>query len=124
MTARPDKFDFSWTQANLPAILFLCLAATGGAVWNLARPAVAMTDRIPVDPVRVAAAGQKVNPNTASSASLQRLPGIGPTRAQAIVDYRSARPAPAFRRESDLQAVRGIGPGIVRQISPFLTFDD
>lgn len=124
MNVHPDKYDLFWTDKNKPAVLVLCAAATAICLWNLSSSACVMTDRIPVDPVRVADASQKVNPNTASSASLQRLPGIGPTRAQAIIDYRSSRPAPAFRSDSDFQAIHGFGKGVIRQMSPFLTFDN
>jgi competence protein ComEA len=45
--------------------------------------------------------------NTATVADLDLLPGIGPTTAQAIVDYRAEHGA--FRTVDDLLDVRGIG---------------
>jgi competence protein ComEA len=49
-----------------------------------------------------------VDLNTADVAELERLPGIGPSTAQAIVDHRDANGP--FRSVDDLLDVRGIGP--------------
>jgi competence protein ComEA len=48
----------------------------------------------------------RVNINEAGPDELVRLPGIGPTRAQAIVAEREKR---RFRRIEDIIRVRGIG---------------
>lgn len=70
-----------------------------------------------------------VNPNTASVASLLRLSGIGPIRAQAIVVYREAfaldhpgqRP---FTAINDMTRIKGLGPRTVSALSPWLVFDE
>lgn len=69
----------------------------------------------------------RVNPNTASVASLARLPGIGLARASAIVAYRTQFRAEtgretAFQRPDDLQRIRGIGPKTVQEIATWLDF--
>ena len=69
---------------------------------------------------RADAARQRIDPNTATVASLRRLPGIGPAKASAIVAYRGAHPAP-FRTAEDLTHVSGIGPGTVARIAKYLT---
>jgi competence protein ComEA len=57
---------------------------------------------------------QQVNINTADAATLDRLlDGVGPTKAQAIVDYRKANGA--FRSPADLAKVKGIGPATVKR---------
>lgn len=50
----------------------------------------------------------QVNINTASKDELDGLKGIGPTKAQAIVDYRTKNGP--FNSVDDLQKVPGIGP--------------
>jgi competence protein ComEA len=70
----------------------------------------------------------RVNPNDAPVASLVRLPGIGLTRARAIVTLREhlqeqGTGGPAFHRAEDLQQVKGIGPATVEGIRPWLRFD-
>ena len=48
-----------------------------------------------------------VNVNTANAEELETLTGIGPSLAQAIVDYRAGHGA--FRSAEDLLLVKGIG---------------
>ena len=55
-----------------------------------------------------------VNINTATEAELQTLKGIGPTRAKAIVDYRTKHGP--FKTVDDLEKVPGIGPATMKQI--------
>ena len=50
-----------------------------------------------------------VNINTATKEQLDALPGIGPVKAQAIVDYRNANGP--FRSPEDVMKVRGIKEG-------------
>jgi competence protein ComEA len=59
-----------------------------------------------------------VNINLASADELQLLPGIGPAKAQRVIDYRQAHP---FRTIEELARVKGIGPKTVRKLRPYLT---
>ena len=63
-----------------------------------------------------------VNINTADAATLDTLPGIGPTKAAAIVDYRTENGP--FAATADIQKVSGIGPSTFAQIEPFITVGD
>ena len=47
-----------------------------------------------------------INLNTATAAELQRLPGIGPTLAKRIVEFREKRHG--FKRVEELLAIPGI----------------
>ncbi|MFK7985393.1 MAG: ComEA family DNA-binding protein [Sandaracinaceae bacterium] len=61
-----------------------------------------------------------INIQTASAEQLQMLPGIGPSRADAIVAQRERR---AFRRIEDLMRVRGVGRATFRRLRGMLTVD-
>jgi competence ComEA-like helix-hairpin-helix protein len=54
-----------------------------------------------------------VNLNTADVRSIQRIKGIGPTKAQAIVNYRENKPSKSITSYSELETAPGIGPGTV-----------
>ena len=60
----------------------------------------------------------RIDPNAAGRAEWDRLPGIGPVTAIAIVEHRGARGP--FGGPEDLLAVRGIGPRTLEKLEPFL----
>jgi competence ComEA-like helix-hairpin-helix protein len=64
-------------------------------------------------------AAHTVNVNTASEQALTALPGIGPAKARAIVQWRSAHGP--FRAVGDLARVPGIGPGILARMAQSVT---
>ena len=61
-----------------------------------------------------------VDVNAATEAELTSLPGIGPAKAAAIVQHRTAHGP--FKTLSDLDAVSGIGPATLANITPMVTF--
>jgi competence protein ComEA len=67
-----------------------------------------------------APAGARVNLNSASADELARLPGVGPAKARAIVDYRSEEP---FRKPEDLRKVKGIGDKLYERLKDQITVD-
>jgi competence protein ComEA len=66
------------------------------------------------------APGEKIDPNRASEVELDRLPGIGPVTARAIVAAREE--GVVFARPEDLLAVRGIGTATLERIRASLDF--
>jgi len=60
-----------------------------------------------------------VNLNTASKDELVALPGIGPAKAQAIIDYRKAHGA--FKSVEELKDVKGIGAKRYEKLKPEIT---
>ena len=59
-------------------------------------------------------AAAAVNINTATVEQLETLPGIGPAKAKAIVDYRKQNGN--FKKTEDLKNVKGIGEGIYGKV--------
>jgi competence ComEA-like helix-hairpin-helix protein len=60
-----------------------------------------------------------VNLNTASSAELQQVPGIGPVTAEKILQARKSYGK--FKSVNDLEAIRGIGPTRLDKMRKYLT---
>ena len=65
---------------------------------------------------------QKIDLNRAEAWLLQALPGIGETRAQAIIDYRNQNGT--FRNIKELLKVKGIGVTTYEQIKHLVTVAD
>ena len=63
--------------------------------------------------------GKKVNINTASIEELDQLPGIGPSIAQRIVDYRTEHGK--FKTIEEIQDVKGIGDAKYDEIKDNIT---
>ena len=59
-----------------------------------------------------------ININTATKDELVALPGIGPAKAQAIVDYRKAHGP--FKTVEELKEVKGIGAKRFEKLKPDL----
>ena len=114
---RPDA---DRTRVNLAQLL-----ADGQRVWV---PAIGEEEPPVVAPVggapgsegtADAAVGSPIDVNRADAAELERLPGVGPTIAAAIVGHRE-RDGP-FGTIDDLLEVPGIGPARLAQLAPMVT---
>jgi competence ComEA-like helix-hairpin-helix protein len=67
----------------------------------------------------------RLDPNTASFSSLTRLPGIGPSLANAIMEYREGYgETMAFERGADLLNVKGIGEKKLAAMEEYLCFTE
>lgn len=67
------------------------------------------------------ATSTRLNINIATLEELLTLPGIGETRARAILAYRQEHGP--FARIEDLQNVSGIGPSTVERLAPYITVE-
>lgn len=65
--------------------------------------------------------GERISINTADVYELDRLPGIGPTKAQAIVDYRTEHGP--FQSTEQLLDVSGIGEATLEGLLDYITLD-
>ena len=62
--------------------------------------------------------GRVIDPNRASQADLETLPGIGPVLAQRIIDYRRAHGP--YKKIADLRKVSGIGRKKLEKMKPYV----
>ena len=84
-------------------------SATTSHAESAARPVTAETPQSKAQSV--------VNINDATAEQLERLPGIGPSRAQAIVNFRKTHP---FKRIEDLQRIKGLGKKTWNRLRPLI----
>lgn len=105
----------------IPALCVIVLlgVAVGGYRW-------ATTERLGGGAGEVAAGAFRPDPNTATAEELEVVPGIGRTRAQALVAYRERRRGEGvvvvFAGPDDLRKVRGFGPATADRAGEFLSF--
>jgi len=62
---------------------------------------------------------QPIDLNAATVKELEELPGIGPTTAKAIVEFRTK--SGRFRRVNDLLVIRGISEAKLAKIRPYVS---
>ncbi|WP_428389163.1 ComEA family DNA-binding protein [Mucisphaera sp.] len=100
---------------RLPLILLLLTANLAIALhWHHHPQPLATLDPIP--------AGLRLNPNTATHADLQLLPGVGPTLATYITNHRQQHGP--FTHLTQLDNVPRIGPKTLQNLTPWLTLKD
>jgi len=91
------------TTRLTPLFLFLALLVRGGTAHAESGPPPATVDL-----------------NQASGEQLQTVPGIGPSKAAKILEYRQKRP---FRTVEELVRVKGFGRKTLVRLRPFLSVD-
>ena len=109
----PSPDDFSWKESGAP---------DAGPARSLSATRRQVADGVDREELAALPLGpnEQIDPNAAGVAELRRLPGVGPSRAQAIVRERAA--GGPFRGPADLARVPGIGPRTVEALTPHLAF--
>jgi comEA protein len=118
-------FSIAQAQQSIVANPWSSAPARYGSYSNSA-------DRVQTQPVTSAATQTKtirttnkeassgsVNINSASETELVALPGIGPSKAKAILAYRQQQGG--FKSIDDLQQVKGIGPATLEKLRAHVT---
>lgn len=107
---------------RLRSLKRLCAPALACAIWlchcNLPRHSAAQAADLTAIETDSDSPGV-VNLNTATAEELERLPGIGPARARAILALRAS--LTRFLRLEQLLRVKGIGRATFRKLRPMLT---
>jgi len=101
------------TRAFAGLLFIACLVTVLAAAANPA----ALFNQAEAEPRRT---GMKVNMNQDDRATLTLLPGVGPGIAEHIVTTREG--GAVFHNAQDLQAVKRIGPKLVRRIAPWANY--
>jgi competence protein ComEA len=114
-----------WT---LTIIFLIAVIVTGGIVaWQRYSPPHPIEISLPPTPepggeVNPAEQPQKIDINRAEAWLLDALPGIGPSKAQAIIAYRQQNGG--FGHIIEITEVEGIGPAIYEDIKDLITVGD
>lgn len=109
------------TMANLRPLVEVGAAPAGGGGATKSAPPPAESEAPPATAGSAGAAG-RININTATVAELQKLPGIGPSKAANILADREQRGL--FSSCSDIGRVSGIGPATVSAVADLCTTGD
>ena len=64
--------------------------------------------------------GERIDVNHAPADELRRLPGVGPSLAEALIEERQRAP---FRDAADLERVGGVGEVTARRLAPHIRFE-
>lgn len=87
-----------------------------------AAPAPSQASEAPGTPDAPRLLVRRVNINTATSAELELLPGVGPAMAARIIEHR--RTKGPFRGRADFDSVRGIGEKTLERLLPLIEFGE
>lgn len=119
-TPPPQPVVFVPQQVEAPA--GSPVTQTPTATTAHAQPPTATAERSPgAAPEPDLKAGMTIDVNTATAAQLELLPGIGPSRAAAIIESRQS--IGPFRTVEDLARVHGIGPATVEGVRPYVRIE-
>jgi len=121
-----------FTRRERTAILILCIAAligTGIRLYlnkyhseeeiRIIKGAVEVPEGVKAGSTTSEELSLTIDINSTTAEELETLPGIGPVKAKAIIDYRKEHGV--FKIPADIQKVPGIGEKTFLRIKPYIT---
>ena len=108
---------FSLTYQERKVLLFIGILILTGAGLKFFN--ITLTEPVPTSESPLASL---ININIASQAELENLPGIGPTTASRIIDYRNQHGE--FKTIEDLKEIKGIGDKKAQAVKPYINFEN
>jgi len=108
----PGLYPFT-SQDSIDSLLDAAGGLSGLDPYSITLRALSQNDLYPP---------QKININTAATWLLEALPGIGETKAKAIVTYRETNGP--FNHISEIMQVTGIGQNLYDEIKEMITVSD
>lgn len=127
MTDPQPNNPWQWNRSNVSALVVVVTLLIGLVGYRTLSRRGRVSERLVVTHSDLPAGGETIDLNAAAWPELVRLPGVGETRARAIVRYRERFQAEhpgrvAFTCIDDVQNVDDIGPGIAERIEPYVVF--
>jgi competence protein ComEA len=104
----------AWRPGATALIVMGALAAAWSAAGGYGTPGIDAAQQSPENSHGRAAPGLRINLNTARAEELELLPGVGPSLARRIVEYRAQHGA--FTSVEQLTNVRGIGQRTLQRL--------
>lgn len=95
--------------ASLSGILFSYFRQTSVGVVTVAAAPSSASPGPSASPI-----ARRIDLNIATQTELEMLPGVGPTMALRIIEYRTTRGA--FKSVEELDRVKGVGPRMIEQL--------
>jgi competence protein ComEA len=105
-------------RASMTALIVVAAMSATASAETVVRPTPLPVVMAAAPPVGPPGSDGVVNLNQAPEEKLTLLPGIGPRKAQAILEHRRAHP---FRRVDELVKVKGIGRKLFGRVRHYVT---
>ena len=117
----PDRRRWWFTAPQRRAGGIVVLVGTAFVGLLHLRSSTYVPDPMPATGALAHQLGDRLDPNTAPAQELEALPGLGPSKAAAIVAFREQHGGRPFEFAEDLRRVSGIGPALLERMRPHLS---